>query len=203
MDEQRGRARAGASGRTPACRDERELALRFAGSAGFAPRFTGYETTEQATTVGSVSHDAWRSRPDRVDEVGADGGDGGAGADGAGSGTDRDRDGRPRHVLVKLAESPFYAQGGGQVSDVGVIECQSGDCRARVEDVFRLGEDQALAVTLERGTLEVGEPVLAAVDHLARHATECNHTATHLLQAALRSRLGPHVRQAGSYVGPA
>ncbi len=104
--------------------------------------------------------------------------------------------------LVKLAESPFYAAGGGQVADVGTIECEHGDCRARVQDVFRLGEDQALSVVIERGELQPGEQVVATVDHLARHATECNHTATHLLQAALRERLGSHVRQAGSYVGP-
>ncbi len=104
--------------------------------------------------------------------------------------------------LVKLAESPFYPAGGGQISDVGVIECERGDCRARVEGVFRLGDDQALAVVLERGALDPAEPVLARVDHAARHATECNHTATHLLHAALRERLGTHVRQAGSYVGP-
>jgi alanyl-tRNA synthetase len=104
--------------------------------------------------------------------------------------------------LVKLAESPFYAAGGGQVADVGTIECADGDCRARVEDVFRLGEDQVLAVVLERGELRPDEQVLARVDHVARHATEANHTATHLLQAALRARLGGHVRQAGSYVGP-
>jgi alanyl-tRNA synthetase len=104
--------------------------------------------------------------------------------------------------LVKLAESPFYAAGGGQVADVGTIECEHGDCRARVLDVFRLGDDQALAVAVEEGTLRPGERVLARVDHAARHATECNHTATHLLQAALRERLGSHVRQAGSYVGP-
>jgi alanyl-tRNA synthetase len=104
--------------------------------------------------------------------------------------------------LVKLAESPFYAPGGGQVADVGTIECEHGDCRARVLDVFRLGDDQALAVAVEEGTLRPGERVLARVDHAARHATECNHTATHLLQAALRERLGGHVRQAGSYVGP-
>jgi alanyl-tRNA synthetase len=104
--------------------------------------------------------------------------------------------------LVKLAESPFYAAGGGQIADVGTLECEHGDCRARVRDVFRLGEDQALSVVVEEGELHEGEEVLAAVDHRARHATECNHTATHLLQAALRERLGSHVRQAGSYVGP-
>jgi alanyl-tRNA synthetase len=106
------------------------------------------------------------------------------------------------HYIVKLAESPFYPAGGGQVSDGGTIECEHGDCRARVEGVFRLGEDQALAVVVEQGTLDPDEPVLARVDHAARHATECNHTATHLLHAALRERLGEHVRQAGSYVGP-
>jgi alanyl-tRNA synthetase len=104
--------------------------------------------------------------------------------------------------LVKLAESPFYAPGGGQVADVGTIECEQGDCRARVEEVFRLGDDQALKVVVERGELQPGEQVVAKVDHAARHATEANHTATHLLQAALRERLGSHVRQAGSYVGP-
>jgi alanyl-tRNA synthetase len=104
--------------------------------------------------------------------------------------------------LVKLTESPFYAAGGGQVGDVGTIECEHGDCRARVQEVFRLGDDQALSVVIEEGELEPGEQVLAKVDHRARHATECNHTATHLLQAALRERLGSHVRQAGSYVGP-
>jgi alanyl-tRNA synthetase len=106
------------------------------------------------------------------------------------------------HHLLKLAESPFYAAGGGQVSDTGTIVCEHGDCEARVEGVFRLGDDQALAVVLERGTLRPDEPVVARVDHAARRATERNHTATHLLHAALRSRLGGHVRQAGSYVGP-
>jgi alanyl-tRNA synthetase len=108
----------------------------------------------------------------------------------------------PFPLLVKLAESPFYAAGGGQVSDVGTIECAHGDCRARVEDVLFLGEDRVPEVLVEAGMLEVGEQVLARVDHLARHKTECNHTATHLLQAALRERVGSHVRQAGSYVGP-
>jgi alanyl-tRNA synthetase len=105
-------------------------------------------------------------------------------------------------LLVKLADSPFYAAGGGQISDAGTIECERGDCRARVQDVYRLGEDQVLSVVLERGELEPSEAVLARVDHTTRHATQCNHTATHLLHAALRARLGNHVRQAGSYVGP-
>ncbi len=105
-------------------------------------------------------------------------------------------------VLIKLVESPFYATGGGQVADSGYLECLHGDCRARVEDVLRLGNDQVLAVVPEQGTIEPGERVRAHVDWAARHATECNHTATHLLHAALRARLGTHVRQAGSYVGP-
>src|SRR5579859_5455286 len=105
-------------------------------------------------------------------------------------------------LLAKLVESPFYATGGGQIADSGYVECFEGDCRARVEDVLRIGEDQVLALVPERGEVESGTRVRARVDRSARHATECNHTATHLLHAALRRRLGPHVRQAGSYVGP-
>jgi alanyl-tRNA synthetase len=105
-------------------------------------------------------------------------------------------------VLIKLLESPFYATGGGQVADSGYLECEDGDCLARVQDVLRVGDDQVLAVIAERGTLRDGERVHAHVDRSARHATACNHTATHLLHAALRQRLGTHVRQAGSYVGP-
>jgi alanyl-tRNA synthetase len=104
--------------------------------------------------------------------------------------------------LVKLAESPFYAPGGGQIADVGTLECDDGDCRAQVENVLRIGDDQVLEVVIERGELHAGEAVIARVDHVKRHATEANHTATHLLQAALRERLGSHVHQAGSYVGP-
>ncbi len=112
-------------------------------------------------------------------------------------------DSDPTHpLLVKLRESPFYATGGGQVADVGVLECESGDCRARVSDVIRLGTDQIVALTPEHGTFEPGERVRAHVDPAARHATACNHTATHLLHAALRRHLGDHVHQAGSYVGP-
>src|SRR3954467_7854597 len=103
-------------------------------------------------------------------------------------------------VLAKLPESPFYAEGGGQVSDSGVVETPS--AVARVLDVYRVGDDQALALELESGDLHPGEPAKAVVDRNLRLATMCNHTATHLLHAALRARLGTHVRQAGSYVGP-
>jgi alanyl-tRNA synthetase len=104
------------------------------------------------------------------------------------------------HVLAKLAESPFYAEGGGQVSDSGEIETPSG--RARVEGVYRLGDDQAVALSISDGELAPGEPAHAVVDRQRRLATMANHTATHLLHAALRRLLGTHVRQAGSYVGP-
>jgi alanyl-tRNA synthetase len=106
------------------------------------------------------------------------------------------------NVVLKLDRSPFYAKGGGQIADAGEISCESGDCRARVVDVVRSGDDQAVIVEVEQGALHEGEKVIARVDRGARHATEANHTATHLLHAALRERLGTHVRQAGSYVGP-
>jgi alanyl-tRNA synthetase len=106
------------------------------------------------------------------------------------------------HLLVKLVQSPFYATGGGQVADSGYVECADGDCRALVDDVLRIGDDQVLALVPERGTFKPGERVHAHVDRAGRHATESNHTATHLLHAALRRRLGSHVHQAGSYVGP-
>jgi alanyl-tRNA synthetase len=110
-----------------------------------------------------------------------------------------ERDGR---TFVKLAESPFYAEGGGQVSDSGVIACADGDCEAHVVGAVRAGDDQAIVVELVKGELHAGEQVTARVDRATRHATACNHTATHLLHAALREALGDHVRQAGSYVGP-
>ena len=105
-------------------------------------------------------------------------------------------------TYVKLAESPFYAQGGGQISDTGVIECEGGDCAAEVAEVLRAGDDQTIRLNVREGTFEPGQRVVARVDRAARTATQANHTATHLLHAALRERLGTHVRQAGSYVGP-
>jgi alanyl-tRNA synthetase len=103
-------------------------------------------------------------------------------------------------ALVKLEQSPFYAEGGGQVADSGVLRWDGGE--AKVLDVYRVGEDQALEVELASGQVEAGVAIEAQVDHETRHATMRNHTATHLLHAALRQRLGDHVRQAGSAVRP-
>jgi alanyl-tRNA synthetase len=102
-------------------------------------------------------------------------------------------------TLVKLEESPFYAEGGGQVADSGVLRWPGGE--AKVLDVYRVGEDQALEVE-SSGEIDPSLAVEAEVDRETRHATMRNHTATHLLHAALRERLGTHVRQAGSAVRP-
>jgi alanyl-tRNA synthetase len=109
----------------------------------------------------------------------------------------RPDDGR---ALVKLEESPFYAEGGGQVADSGEVRWDGGT--ARVADVYRVGDDQAVELDIGSDGLEPGARVDAEVDHVARFATMRNHTATHLLHAALRERLGTHVRQAGSAVRP-
>ncbi len=103
-------------------------------------------------------------------------------------------------ALVKLEESPFYAEGGGQVADAGLLRWDEGE--AAVADVYRIGDDQALEIKGDGSSPEPGTRVEAMVDHETRHATMRNHTATHLLHAALRRLLGTHVRQAGSAVRP-
>jgi alanyl-tRNA synthetase len=100
--------------------------------------------------------------------------------------------------LAKLRESPFYAEGGGQVTDQGWIEADGR--RADLEAAFRFGDDQAL---LFRGEgFAAGDRVKAVVPWKVRFPTMANHTATHLLHKALQEVLGGHVRQAGSAVRP-
>jgi alanyl-tRNA synthetase len=106
-----------------------------------------------------------------------------------------------RSGFVVLHETPFYLEAGGQVSDVGTISAPSGT--ARVTGVVRAGHwPRAHAVEVTDGALAARDLVTAAVGVDARDATRRNHTATHLLHAALRQVLGPHVKQAGSLVAP-
>ncbi|MDQ3858314.1 MAG: alanine--tRNA ligase, partial [Actinomycetota bacterium] len=103
-----------------------------------------------------------------------------------------------RRFLAKLRESPFYAEGGGQVSDHGWIEKDG--TRAELVGAYRFGDDQALV--FEGDGFAAGDRVRAVVPWPVRFPTMANHTATHLLHRALREVLGDDVRQAGSAVGP-
>jgi alanyl-tRNA synthetase len=101
---------------------------------------------------------------------------------------------------AKLYESPFYPEGGGQVSDVGFLEHRETGARAELLKVQRVGEDQELTIRGEG--FAAGDRVRAVVPWKVRFPTMANHTATHLLHKALQEVLGDHVRQAGSAVRP-
>jgi alanyl-tRNA synthetase len=105
-----------------------------------------------------------------------------------------------RLFQAKLFESPFYPEGGGQVTDQGFIEHEESGARAVLRAADRLGDDQVL--TFEGEGFAEGDRVRAVVDWKARFPTMANHTATHLLHKALQDVLGDHVRQAGSAVRP-
>jgi alanyl-tRNA synthetase len=120
-----------------------------------------------------------------------------------------DEDGQPVAELatgasgfVALAKTPFYVESGGQVSDAGRIVGASS--AAVVERMVKQGSNRPRLhqVRVEKGPLRAGEIVSAEVVDTVRDATRRNHTATHLLHAALRSVLGGHVKQAGSLVSP-
>jgi alanyl-tRNA synthetase len=103
---------------------------------------------------------------------------------------------------VVLEETPFYLQSGGQVSDVGTLRNDFG-FMASVSDVELAGAGaRAHRMRVHSGDVTIGAPVIAEIDAARRAATRRNHTATHLLHAALRQVLGPHVKQAGSLVAP-
>ena len=105
-------------------------------------------------------------------------------------------------VALVVNQTPFYAEAGGQVGDTGTIVSAEG-ARVRVSDTRR--EAEGLHVhhgTVEEGTLSVDEAVVLAVDGARRTALRANHSATHLLHAALRRALGDHVTQKGSLVAP-
>ncbi len=102
--------------------------------------------------------------------------------------------------VIILDETPFYAESGGQVGDVGRIRAAAGEFQ--VTDTRKWGKAHAHHGRMLRGRLEGGEQVRAEVDTRARQATVLNHSATHLLHAALRKVLGEHVQQKGSLVAP-
>jgi alanyl-tRNA synthetase len=102
---------------------------------------------------------------------------------------------------VVLNHTPFYAESGGQVGDVGVFIGEG--AYAVVEDTYSPAQGLIVhKVKVEKGSLKVGDTVSARVDVEKRDATRRNHTATHLMHAALREVLGTHVKQAGSVVAP-
>ncbi len=101
-------------------------------------------------------------------------------------------------VALVLRESPFYAESGGQMSDVGSVESEDG--KLAVEDVQQHGQVQVVIGKALEGRLEKGTRVKAALSLTHRHDIAANHTATHLLHYALRTRLGKDVTQAGSSV---
>ncbi|HYT74102.1 MAG TPA: alanine--tRNA ligase [Vicinamibacterales bacterium] len=106
--------------------------------------------------------------------------------------------------FVVLERTPFYVESGGQVSDSGLIVNEATGASAQVQGLVRLapGGPRAHRVTIQRGSFNPRDLVTATVDDERRDATRRNHTATHLLHAALRQVLGGHVKQAGSLVAP-
>ena len=136
--------------------------------------FTGYETLNDTGVVVALSDEETLTDAIATDEEAKDG------------------------VLVVLDKTPFYAEMGGQVADQGVLT--SADCSLRVLDVKKTPKGYYVhTCVLESGIVKVGDVLTAQVDKGYRMAIARNHTATHLLQAALREVLGDHVHQAGSY----
>jgi alanyl-tRNA synthetase len=116
-------------------------------------------------------------------------------------GTEVERLGAGETGYLALAKTPFYAESGGQVSDAGRIHGSAGE--AVVDGLLKVPRWPRLhRVTVKLGHLQTGDSVSAEVDAGVRNATRRNHTATHLLHAALREVLGSHVKQAGSLVSP-
>ncbi|MBL8124396.1 MAG: alanine--tRNA ligase [Pyrinomonadaceae bacterium] len=103
--------------------------------------------------------------------------------------------------LIVLKDTPFYAESGGQVGDVGSLS--NSGVQVRVLDTFAPIPGVILHKSrIERGEIKAGDEIAAVVDSQKRDATRRNHTATHLVHAALKEVLGTHVKQAGSVVAP-
>ncbi|MFS9438982.1 alanine--tRNA ligase [Streptococcus sobrinus] len=103
-----------------------------------------------------------------------------------------------QEALLVFKETPFYAEMGGQVADKGEIQDQDGQVLARVLDVQKAPNGQALHKVEVLADLQLGQSYHLEIDHKRRYAVEKNHTATHLLHAALHKVIGNHATQAGS-----
>ena len=101
-------------------------------------------------------------------------------------------------VFVVMDQTPFYAESGGQVGDRGVFK--SSVSELEITDTIKNGETWLHKATVVSGELKAGDELNATVDEVQRNATRLNHSATHLLHAALRQILGEHVNQRGSLV---
>ncbi len=101
-------------------------------------------------------------------------------------------------VQIILNQTPFYAESGGQAGDSGELLGQ--DCTIQITDTLKNGNAFVHVGTVTRGTINTRDEVAAVVDGVKRQATMLNHTATHILHAALREVLGTHVAQKGSLV---
>jgi alanyl-tRNA synthetase len=191
MERQRSRARKAAKASVA----DQDLDLYRELLAQFGPtEFTGYEELESEARVLSIAP-APGGRKD-----GAGGGKGGGRDDRARGSGGVEEQGRAL-VDVVLDRTPFYAEAGGQVGDTGTIV--GGGGRLEVTDTTTAVPGLVChRARLVDGHLEVGQAVTATVDAKRRLAIRRNHTGTHLLHWALRSVIGPHVKQQGSLVAP-
>ena len=105
----------------------------------------------------------------------------------------QDKKGKKYHIV--LEENPFYAEGGGQVGDKGILKTSKGDIK-----VIDTQKEMNLTYVITEELPPLDEPVIAIVDKEKRKRAEQHHSATHLLHAALRKLLGTHVQQKGSYL---
>jgi alanyl-tRNA synthetase len=106
--------------------------------------------------------------------------------------------GAGENVILYLDKTPFYAESGGQVSDTGIMSTEG--CQVKIRSVSKSHGVFAHKGTIVEGTLTKGDILDCQIDVIKRNKTARNHTATHLLQKALRQVLGNHVEQAGSFV---
>jgi alanyl-tRNA synthetase len=105
-------------------------------------------------------------------------------------------------VRILANQTPFYAESGGQIGDQGAVFSRNGAIGAVIDTEKKLGSVHVHVVRITQGEFKIGDTVDLKVDGERRRATRANHSATHLLHAALKHVLGPHVSQKGSLVAP-